>query len=379
MEKINLYKPFQSASALTYIKEVLEHGKLESGGKFSISCKNWFLKNYQSDSVYLTSSCTDALEMAALLADLKQDDEVILPSYTFVSTANAFLLRGCKLIFADSLHSSPNIGWETILPLVTVKTKLIVVMHYAGISVDMDPLKTFARDKGILLVEDAAQAIGARYKGKYLGTISDIGAISFHSTKMISCGEGGCCIINNPEIKQRAELVFEKGTNRLAFQRNEVSKYEWVDLGSSYGMSELQAALLFSQLEYLESLRAHHITIWNLYQSLLRELQTHEKLILPEVPDLAEVNGTHFFIVLKSSDVRMQLKNFLNANGVDSSFHYLALHRSPYYGNRNHQNLPNADRFESCLLRLPIHHEVNENNVLQICGLIYAFFQKTHE
>jgi len=374
MDKIKLYKPSQSVVALQYIKDVLDSGLLACGGKYNEACKNWFSNNYSANKVFLTSSCTDALEMSALLAGLNPGDEVILPSYTFVSTANAFALRGCDLKFADSISSNPNIGIETILPLVNSKTKVIVVMHYAGIAVDMDPILSFAKDKGIILIEDAAQAIGSRYKGKFLGTLSDLGCISFHVTKLISCGEGGCCLINNEALFDRAEIIFEKGTNRSAFQRNEVSKYEWQELGSSFGMSELQAALLYSQLESFNSQLLHRQKIWRLYMSLLKELETNEKLSLPQVPDYAEINGTHFYILLKDQDERSRLRLYLLENNVESSFHYLALHRSPFYKNKQNQNLPNADRYDSCLLRLPIHSEIEDAQVLNICGLIYGFF-----
>ncbi len=377
MDKISLYKPFQTSSSLEYIKEVLDSGQLASGGKYAKVCKNWFANNYSASTIFLTSSCTDALEMSALLARLNPGDEVILPSYTFVSTANAFVLRGCVLKFADSISSNPNIGMETILPLVTSKTKVIVVMHYAGIAVDMDPILFFAKEKGIIVIEDAAQAIGSKYKGKLLGTISDLGCISFHVTKMISCGEGGCCIVNNKSLFDRAEIIFEKGTNRSAFQRNEVSKYEWQDVGSSFGMSELQAALLFSQLEIFNDQLEHRQKIWKLYLSLLKELERNSKLNLPQVPDHAEVNGTHFYILLDDQELRSRLQKYLLENNVESAFHYLALHRSPYYSNRQNQNLPNADRYESCLLRLPIHGKIEEGDVLKVCGLIYGFFKTT--
>lgn len=378
MQKISLYKPFLAADSIGYVKEVLNSGLLASGGKYSLACKNWFAEFYKSEMVYLTHSCTDALEMSALLCQLKPGDEVILPTYTFVSTANAFALRGCTLKFVDSLSLNPNIGIETILPWVTDKTRVIVVMHYAGIAVDMDPILSFAKQHGIMVIEDAAQAIGAKYNGNYLGTIADLACISFHVTKLISCGEGGCCIVNRAGWNAKAEIIYEKGTNRMAFQRHEVSRYEWLELGSSFGMSELQAAVLFSQLENFSSQISHRQNIWRLYMSLLKELETNEKLYLPYVPDYAEINGTHFYILLNDRETRNHLQSYLSDHGVESSFHYLALHKSPFYLNANQQELPNADRYESCLLRLPIHFEIEEGQVLYICGLIYGFFKKVH-
>jgi dTDP-4-amino-4,6-dideoxygalactose transaminase len=378
MQKINLYKPFLAHNAHEYVKDVLNSGLLSSGGKYTLACKNWFSEFYQSELVYFTHTCTDALEMSALLCHLKPGDEVILPSYTFVSTANAFALRGCTLKFVDSLAINPNIGIETILPHVSGNTKVIVVMHYAGIAVDMDPILSFARQHNILVIEDAAQAIGAKYNGKYLGTVSDLAGISFHDTKVISSGEGGCCIVNQAELNAKAEIIFEKGTNRLAFQRHEVSRYEWMEMGSSFGMSELQAAVLYSQLEEFNNQIQHRQKIWRLYMSLLKELENNEKLSLPVVPEYAEINGTHFYILLKDKETRSQLQNYLDEHGVESSFHYLALHRSPFYHNAYHQQLLNADRYESCLLRLPIHSEIGEVNVLNICGIIYGYFKKEH-
>jgi dTDP-4-amino-4,6-dideoxygalactose transaminase len=378
MKKASLHKPFQSGHSLEYIKDALDSEVLSSGGKYADACRKWFSKNYQANSIFLTSSCTDALEMSALLAGLQPGDEVILPSYTFVSTANAYSLRGCTLKFADSLPLIPNIGIETILPMVTEKTRAIVVMHYAGIAVDMDPIISLAHNNRWFVIEDAAQAIGAKYKNKMLGTIADMACISFHATKIINSGEGGCCIINNPSLDKRAEIVFEKGTNRSAFQRNEVSKYEWLEHGSSFGMSELQAAFLYSQLQEFDEQISHRKKIWDFYVTLLKEFETAGMISLPQVPDFADVNGTHFYVVLNDSEQRTQLKNYLLENNVESASHYLALHRSPFYNNRLNQNLPNADRFESCLLRLPIHEDIDESDVLNICGLIYAFFKKYH-
>jgi dTDP-4-amino-4,6-dideoxygalactose transaminase len=373
MNPTRLYKPYISEEAKTYIADVLESASIGSGGIFTQRCMDWFLQHYSATSVFFTSSCTDALEMSALVLKLKPGDEVILPSYTFVSTANAFYLRGAVLRFADCNSLNPNITIETIQPLYNSKTKAIIIMHYAGISVDLDPILEFARDKGLFVIEDAAQAIGSLYNGRYLGTLTDIGCISFHETKLLSCGEGGVCVVNNQELQPYAECVFEKGTNKMAFQRREVNKYEWVSPGSSFGMSELQAALLYSQLETFYNQLEHRKKIWNFYMLSLSDLSVRNYLELPFVPDFAEINGTHFYIVLPDITIREGLINYLKEHQIESAFHYLSLHKSPFFKNRDNQNLPMTEKYESCLLRLPLHCEINENTVLRITDLIKKY------
>ncbi len=376
MKPISLHKPFIPSQAKTYIQKVLDTAAIGSGGNYMEHCNKWFLTEYKTESVFLTNSCTDALEMISLVLNFKPGDEVILPSYTFVSTANAFLLRDCVLKFADSSPTNPNISLNTILPLVSKKTKAIVVMHYAGIPVDMDPILKFAFENNIYVIEDAAQAIGSKYNGRYLGTLSDLSSISFHATKLISCGEGGVCIVNQEKYKASAELIFEKGTNKSAFQRHEINKYEWLQVGSSYGMSELQAALLFSQLETLSHQLKHRKDIWNVYMKTFDILASKGLVDLPHVPEFAEINGTHFYILLRDSTQRHGLIEFLNENKIETAFHYLALHQSPFYKNRLNQQLPMALKYESALLRLPLHHEVSENDVIRIFELVQKYLTR---
>lgn len=376
MEFLDLHKTFNAADTLNYLEDVIASGNLSAGGKYHELLKQWFYVNYNTPYSYSTSSCTDALEMSALLLDVKAGDEVIVPAYSFVSTANAFALRGCRLRFADCIKSTPNLSLETIEPLVTSKTKVIVVMHYAGIAVDMDPLLDYARIKNIAIVEDAAQAIGAKYKTKFLGTLGTTGCISFHNTKIFSCGEGGCCLVNDPRLNGMAEIIYEKGTDKSAFLKKETLHYDWQSPGSSFGMSGLQAAVLFAQLGQFDAQLQHRKKIWNLYISLLKEFENKELLSLPTTLPETEINGTHFYIVLPDENKRNALKLYLAENGVASASHYRCLHKSPYFKNRDRQNLLHSERYESCLLRLPIHSGIQEPHVLRICSLVYAFLKK---
>lgn len=367
---------YRSTHADLYLKEVLSINNAASDGVFHQKCKDWFKRNQQISNLFLCGSCTDALEFSGLLADFKTGDEIILPSYTFASTANAFLLHGCTIRFADTSSLRPNVELEQILPLVTAKTKAIVLVHYAGIAIDMDPILAFATAHNILVIEDAAQCIGACYKENYLGSIGNLGCLSFHPSKIIHCGEGGALFVNQPSFLPKAELIFEKGTNRKAFQNHETSFYEWQTIGSSYGMSEFQAAVLLSQVEELPIVLKHQIKLWNLYQQNLNELQLRGILRLPNVPDYAQINGSEFFIVLNSETQRNQLQQVLASQHIQSTTHYRALHRSSFYKNSLNQSLINTDIFEACLLRLPLHYYLTELEVLLVCDHIIQFFKK---
>ena len=373
---IPFHRAYQSTRAANYLNEVLKLNNSASDGDFHQKCKGWFKQNQQISNVFLCGSCTDALEFSGLLAGLKSGDEIILPSYTFASTANAFLLRGCTIRFADTSSLRPNVELEQILPHVTAQTKAIVLIHYAGIAIDMDPILAFANAHNILVIEDAAQCIGARYKDKFLGSIAPLGCLSFHPSKIIHCGEGGALLVNQASYLNQAELIFEKGTNRKAFQHHETSFYEWQTIGSSYGMSEFQAAVLFSQLEELPMVINHQMQLWNLYQQNLNELHVKGMLRLPNVPDYAHINGSEFYIVLNNESQRSQLQQMLASQNIQTTTHYRALHRSSFYKNKLNQNLINTDSFESCLLRLPLHFYLTESDVLIVCDRIDQFFKK---
>lgn len=374
MDEICFHIPYHPFGTLDNLEQVIYSGSSASGARYYLECRDLILERFKCKEVYFTNSCTDALEFAALLLDFKEGDEIIIPSYTFVSAVTPFYLRGFKLRFADTVPERPNVSLETILPLVNNKTKAIVVMHYAGIAVDMDPIKKFAKEKKILLIEDAAQAFGACYNGRYLGTISALGAISFHETKLVSCGEGGCLMINDPEFLKRSEIIFEKGTNKKSFLRNEVVKYEWLDVGSSFGMSEFQSAVLKPQFDSLESILDYRKALWSLYMDYLRTFEEKNYLLLPDIPDFATINGTFFYIVLENSSLRHQLQLHLKKAGIESRFHYLSLHKSPFYNNMDHQVLLNSDRFENQLLRLPIHHLIQEKDITKIAEVISDYF-----
>ena len=373
---IRKHLPRYRPSAEDYVRQALQASNAGSGPIFFNKVKNWFARNYTANRVFLTHSCTGALELAGLLAGLEPGDEVILPSYTFSSTANAFLLRGCRLRFADCLPSRPNTDLEYILPLVNDRTKIIVAMHYAGIAVDMDPILEFAAKHGLLVIEDAAQAVGARYKGRFLGSCSDMGTLSFHDTKMISCGEGGALFLNRPVLETRAEILFEKGTNRISFQRGEVARYEWLDLGSSFGMSDLQAALLYSQLEELDVFLEKRLRWSTVYSEHLGELVEAGMIRLMDVPDYARHNGSEYYITLNEASNRSSLIHYLRDRRIETAAHFLALHNSPYFKNRDRQQLQNALFFESNLLRLPMHAGLTLDEVEYVSEQIRNFFKQ---
>lgn len=375
LPNIPFHIPYKSIKALDYLHEVLIQNNAASDSYFHQRCKNWFAQNQHISNMYLCGSCTDALEFSGLLAGFAPGDEIILPSYTFTSTANAFLLRGCTLRFADTSRARPNIELEQILPLINQQTRAIALIHYAGIAVDMDPILSFANAHNILVIEDAAQCIGARYKGKYLGSIGNLGCISFHTSKIIHCGEGGALFINQESFASHAELIFEKGTNRKAYKNHETDFYEWKSIGSSYGMSEFQAAVLYAQLQGLSDVIIRQLKYWNLYHENLKELEANGTLLLPDLPDYAQINGSEYYIVLESELQRNQLQQHLESQGIQTTTHYRALHRSSFYKNRYKQQLINTDYFEACLLRLPLHFYLTEQDVLQVCKSVIRFIK----
>jgi dTDP-4-amino-4,6-dideoxygalactose transaminase len=376
MKFIGFNKPYMSGHELDYIRQALTNMKISGDGEFTHKCHDFFTKRYGFKKVLLTTSCTDALEMAAILADIQPGDEVIAPSYTFVSTVNAFMLRGAKIVFADSSADSPNMDVHSIEPLITSKTKAIVPVHYAGIAVDMDPILVLAKKHRLLVIEDAAQAIDSFYKGKPLGSLGSLAAFSFHETKNIISGEGGMLAINDDRFLARAEIIREKGTNRSAFFRGEVDKYNWVDIGSSFLPSDMIAAFLYAQLESLDDIQSRRKTIWNLYYEGLKPLETKGFIRLPVIPSYATNNAHMFFIVCRNLAERQALTAHLKNDQIQAVFHYLSLHKSNFYKDKHDgRELPMCDMYSDCLLRLPFYYELSDESVFRIIELIKQFYE----
>lgn len=361
--------PYLTGKETHYIYDAVNTAKLSGNGKYTQLCHAFFEKTYNFHKCLLTTSCTDALEMAALLINIQPGDEVIMPTYTFVSTANAFVLRGAKIVFADSMANHPNMDADTIEALITSKTKAIIPVHYAGVACDMDKIMAIAEKYNLFVVEDAAQAIDSYYTGKNgvkraLGSIGHLSAFSFHETKNIISGEGGMLVINDEQFAQRAEIIWEKGTNRSAFFRGEVDKYGWVDVGSSFLPSEIIAAFLYAQLEHLDQIQTKRKELWNNYYEGLLDLEKKGTIDLPHLPEYATNNAHMFYLVCKSANQREKLIEHLRKNNIHAVFHYLSLHKSPFYKDKHEGGeLKNADVFSECLVRLPMYYELTEGDV----------------
>lgn len=373
--KIPFNKPYLSGKELEYIKGALENGHISGNGIFTKRCHDFFKKKYGFKKILLITSCTDALEMSSILTDIKTGDEVIMPSYTFVSTANAFVLRGARIKFADSQKYHPNIDVNEIEELITPKTKAIVVVHYAGIACDMNPIMKIAKKNSLYVIEDAAQAIDSYYKGKPLGSIGHLAVFSFHETKNIISGEGGLLVINDECFTGRAEIIWEKGTNRAAFFRGEVEKYGWVDIGSSFLPSDIIAAFLYAQLENLDRIQNKRKQIWDRYYEQLKPLEEKGYIKLPIIPKYATNNGHLFYIICRSYEERAALISFLREKGILAVFHYLSLHNSTFYKKKHDKRqLPNSDRFSDCLLRLPLYYELSNDEQSYVIQCINKFY-----
>jgi dTDP-4-amino-4,6-dideoxygalactose transaminase len=367
--KIPFNKPYLTGKETQYIEEAVRSGKISGNGIFTQKCQTFFEQRYGFHKCLLTTSCTDALEMAAILLNIKEGDELTMPSYTFVSTANAFVLRGAKIVFADSRSDHPGIDEQRIEELITPKTKAIVVVHYAGVACDMDVVMGIANLHNLFVVEDAAQAIDSYYKGSPLGSIGHLAAFSFHETKNIQCGEGGMLAVNDPQFAKRAEIIWEKGTNRSAFFRGEVDKYGWVDIGSSFLLSEVTAAFLWAQLENLDMIQEKRKLLWTEYFDLLKDKQ--ERFRLPFIPKYATNNGHMFYLVAHQPGQRDKIISKLKEHGIHSVFHYLSLHESPFYKSKHDgRPLPISDHFSDCLLRLPLFFELEPNQIKEISTCI---------
>jgi len=371
---IDFNKPYLTGNETKYITDAVNNGQLSGNGSYTKKCQLFFEKKYNFKKTLLTTSCTDALEMCAMLLDINQGDEIIIPSYTFVSTALAFIREGASIVFADSSDINPNIDVNTIEKLITKKTIALVVVHYAGIAVDMDAIMKLSDKYNIKVIEDAAHAIDSNYKDKALGGIGHLGTFSFHETKNIISGEGGMLIINDEKFIKRAEIIWEKGTNRAAFYRGEIDKYNWVDKGSSFLPSEAIACFLYAQLENIDKIQKKRKEIWNKYFVGLQDIKY--KIKLPIIPEYATNNGHMFYLVTNSLDERTQLINFLKERNIESVFHYLALHNSPYYNKIKgiKINLPLSELYTDRLLRLPMFYELEEKEINKVINSIIEFY-----
>ncbi|XPV69601.1 MAG: dTDP-4-amino-4,6-dideoxygalactose transaminase [Halarcobacter sp.] len=370
-------KPPFTGNEEKYILESIKSSKISGDGEFTKRCTKWFEEKLQSKKILLTTSCTHALEMAAILLDIKDGDEVIMPSYTFVSTANAFVLRGAKIVFVDIRPDTMNINETKIEEAITNKTKVIVPVHYAGVSCEMDTIMDIAYKYNLFVVEDAAQGMMSTYRGKPLGTIGHIGTYSFHETKnYTSAGEGGLLIVNDEKFKERAEIIREKGTNRSQFFRGMVDKYSWVDVGSSYLMNDVSAAYLWGNLEKANKINENRVETWHKYYDGLKSLESKDYISLPIIPNNCTHNAHMFYLKVKNIDVRTKLLEYLKENDILSVFHYVPLHSSiagekfgRFYSKDNYTTLE-SER----LIRLPLYFNMEDKNVSYIIDILKQFF-----
>ncbi|WP_141048468.1 dTDP-4-amino-4,6-dideoxygalactose transaminase [Aliarcobacter cryaerophilus] len=370
-------KPPYTGNEERYVIESMKSSKISGDGKFTKRCEFWFEEKLQCKKVLLTTSCTHALEMAAILLDIKEDDEVIMPSYTFVSTVNAFVLRGAKIVFVDIRPDTMNIDETKIEEAITSKTKVIVPVHYAGVACEMDTIMDIAKKYNLFVVEDAAQGMMSKYKGKALGTIGHLGTFSFHETKnYTSAGEGGLLIINDEKFVQRAEIIREKGTNRSLFFRGMVDKYSWVDIGSSYLMNDVSAAYLWGNLEKADDINQNRLNSWQKYYDGLKELENRGFIELPKIPDGCVQNAHMFYIKVKDLEERTALLDYLKENRIYAVFHYVPLHSSEaglkfskFFG----KDIYTTKESEK-LIRLPIYYKLEDKDIKHIVNIIYKFF-----
>lgn len=375
MIQIPFNRPYVSGKEYDYMKDAADRGHLSGNGYYTKKCQAFFEDRYAFTKCFLTTSCTDALEMAAMLLNLKPGDEVIVPSFTFVSTALAFARQGAKIIFADSTPDHPNIDTEHLERLISPKTKAIVPMHYAGNACDMDMIMHLAEQYNLWVIEDDALAIDSYYKDKPLGGIGHLGCFSFHDTKGIQCGEGGMLTVNDESLVKRAEIIWEKGTDRAAFFRGEINKYGWVDMGSSFQPSELISAFLYAQLENIDLIQGRRLEIWNTYYEKLSPITENDQIRIPAIPDHASNNAHAFYFICKSLDERTALIKHLKEKGIQASFHYQGLDMSQYYQEKTaSEKLINSATYTDCLLRLPLYFELSIENAIAIADQIIHFY-----
>lgn len=366
-------KPFMTGKEMHYIYDAVYTGKISGDGKYTKKCQDFFEEKFNFKKCLLTSSCTDALEMSAILLDIKVNDEIIIPSFTFVSSANAFVLRGAKIVFCDSRKDHPGMDEDSIESLITPKTKAIVVVHYAGVACDMDKILGIAKKHNLFIVEDAAQAIDSYYYSKEkkkniaLGSIGHLAAFSFHETKNIISGEGGMLVINDESLISRAEIIWEKGTNRSSFYRGEVDKYGWVDIGSSFLPSDIIAAFLWAQLENLDLIQNRRKEIWTNYFNNLKQWAKQNNIKIPFIPNYSSNNAHMFYLVFDSLKERQKFIVEIKKHDIHAVFHYQSLHLSDFHivkKNNEIVKLPNSEFYTDRLLRLPFYFEINESEVI---------------
>lgn len=375
---INFNIPPYVGKELDYIKDAIESHKICGDGVFTKKCNKWFEDNFNAQKVLLTTSGTTALDMALLLCDLNPDDEVILPSYTFSSTATAPVLAGAKLVFVDIRPDTMNIDETKIEEAITDKTKVIIAMHYAGVACEMDTIMAIAQKHNLIVVEDAAQGVMSKYKGKNLGTIGDFGCYSFHETKNYSMGEGGALVINNKKYNERAEILREKGTNRAKFFRGQVDKYTWVDFGDSYLPSELNAAYLWAQLEVAEQINDNRLKTWNLYNNAFKEFEDKKMIELPVIPDGCEHNAHMYYIKFKDLEQRTRFINYMKSNDICCVFHYIPLHSAPAgikYGRFSGEDIYTTKESER-LVRLPMYYNIKKEDIEHVIDITIKFLKK---
>lgn len=350
-------------------------GQISGDGLFTKKVHEFFRERYTIKKNLMTTSCSDALEMAGILSEVGPGDEVIVPSFTFMSSANAFILRGAKIVFADVMSDVPNIDADKIEELITNNTKAIVVVHYAGMACEMDKIMKLADRYNLFVVEDAAHAIESQFDGKQLGTIGHFGTFSFHETKNVICGEGGLLLVNDDRFTKRSEIIWEKGTDRAAFHRGEVDKYQWVDVGSSFLPADIMASILFAQLSKIDEIQKLRLGVWNNYYEQLKQLEEKSHITLPKIPEYATNNGHMFYILTNTPDERNKLLFHLNMNGVMAVTHYLPLHSSKYFHDKHDgRELPNTDKFSGCLIRLPFYNALKEEQIDFVVGKVSDYF-----
>ncbi|QZT37268.1 dTDP-4-amino-4,6-dideoxygalactose transaminase [Halosquirtibacter xylanolyticus] len=374
---ITFNKPYATGKELTYINQAITKGHISGNGLFTQWCNTFFCEMLNAPKALLTHSCTAALEMCAILLNIQPGDEIIIPSFTFVSTALAFTRMGAKIVYIDSEENTPNLDATKLEKYITGRTKAIVVVHYAGVACDMDFIMSLADKYQLWVVEDAAQAIGSYYKGQTLGAIGHLSTFSFHETKNIQCGEGGMLVINDPKFAERAEIIWEKGTNRARFFRGEIDKYTWVDTGSSYLPSDMNAAYLKAQLELLDDIQSRRIHLSTLYNKNLNVLVKQKKIKVISFPPYATNNGHIFYLICKDLDERTRLIEYLKHENIQSVFHYLGLHNSPYMltiDNPTKQSLAQCQTYADTLLRLPLYYELTPQEIQYISSKIIDFY-----
>lgn len=373
---IPFHQPALTGKEAAYVQEAMQSLHWSGNGAFTKQCMSFFQQQFGWQKNLLTTSCSDALEMACMLADWPAGAEVIIPSFHFVSAGNAVVRSGGVPVFADSMAAHPNIDVAQIESLITRRTRAILPVHYAGVACDMDALQTLADRHGLIIIEDAALALGATYRNKPLGSFGTFAAFSFHDTKTISCGEGGLLVVNDRSFDRRADIIWEKGTNRSAFLRGETDKYGWVDVGGSFLPSELLAAFLLAQLQRMDEIHSRRMQQWKRYNQALQGLADEGRISLPHIPDYAGHNAHIFYLICADGNERNALQQQLRERGIQTAFHYQALHRSPYFAaHHSARPLIHAERFSDTLLRLPLYHALSENAQEQVIDGLLAFYR----